>query len=185
MVVDQSAASTLTIIAQQYGPMLSAGAILVSAAVALIVAKLTISMNRKIARRRATLDLLAQQRWDKDYLCTKQEFIKIRDGEGGLVKWSDKQYRNTLEINHIRNMLNDYELVSVGIKNEILDEKLYKEWFESSFTKDWKESKSFIMELRRSEQRDKLFKEFKWLARKWVRIIVIESILIWLKRTVI
>ena len=156
-----------TEILQAYGPALSAGAILLSAAVASAIALYSIEEQRKIARKRTTLDALSQKEWDRDYIDSKHTFNKLRDHDDGLIKWAQIENRSSDETKIIRSTLNDYELIAVGIKEKVLDEELYKRWFRASFIKDWQQSKAFIMELRRSENMPKAFCEFEWLAEKW------------------
>ena len=108
----------------EYGPLISAGAILLSACVALIIARLNILEQRRISRRRATLDLLSRNEWDSDYLEARNEFVKLKNGSSGLEFWAAKEHENTPQIAVIRSVLNDYELIAVGIEEDILDEEL-------------------------------------------------------------
>jgi hypothetical protein len=55
-------------------------------------------------------------------ITTKASFNKSRDSADGLVVYANKDKRESEEATHIRSILNDYELLAVGIKRGILDE---------------------------------------------------------------
>ena len=151
----------------QYGSWPTAGAILLSAVIGAAVALCSISEQRKIARRRATIDLLARKEWDKYYLEDRKEFNRLRNDPKGLVHWASTSYDETDEKSIIRNILNYYELIAVGIKEGTLDEEAYKRWFRSTLIKDWKQAKAFIMEVRRNTNAPTIFCELEELAKKW------------------
>jgi len=151
-----------------YGPWLTAGAILLSAGVGAAVALLSIGAQRAIARKRATLDLLSQKEWDKDYITAKNEFNKLRDSPSGLAMWAADEHKHSEQLNIIRNTLNDYELIAVGIREGILDEALYRRWFKPSLIKDWTKAKEFVQAIRVRENTELIFCEFEWLAEKWI-----------------
>ncbi|MEX2375766.1 MAG: DUF4760 domain-containing protein [Dehalococcoidia bacterium] len=131
------------------------------------VAVLSIRAQRNLAKKRATLDMLAQKEWDRDYIEARAEFIKLRDANSGLEFWADKEHKNSPQSNVIRNTLNDYELIAVGIKEGILDEDLYKRWFKTSFLKDMRMAKNYIAAIRQEAGTDAIFAEAEWLAQKW------------------
>ncbi|PIP98057.1 MAG: hypothetical protein COW75_02175 [Rhodobacterales bacterium CG18_big_fil_WC_8_21_14_2_50_71_9] len=167
---EPQAADVATVIIQTnawYGPWLSVGAILVSAAIGATIALYSISEQRKIARKRATLDMLAKKEWDRDYIDARAEFIKLRDASSGLELWATEEHRNSPQSNTIRNTLNDYELIAVGIRERILDEDLYKRWFRTSFLKDWRAARRFVLAIRAQAGTDAIFAEMDWLAHRW------------------
>ena len=63
--------------------------------------------------------------------------------------------------------LNTYELVSLGIRRGVFDEKFYKLWFHRQFTTDYESVKPLIDAL----QKDKpsLYYEFRTLNERWMR----------------
>lgn len=150
-----------------YGPWITFGAILISAIIGACVALRSISEQRRIARKRATLDILVQKEWDSDYIAARAEFVKLRDGPDGLDFWAQNQHKNSPQTVNIRNTLNDYELIAIGIKEDILDEELYKRWFKTSFLRDWRAAQGFIREIRRQLNTPTLFTEMDWLAQRW------------------
>lgn len=144
------------------GPSLAA---LITAGAGAWFASITIKAQRRIARQRATLDFIEKRRWDNDYLTARQEFIKVRD-MGNLKQWAETHHENAPERSTVRNMLNDYELVSIGIQEEILDEKIYKRWWKGTLLADFEASKEFIHRVGNLYNID-AFKEFKLLAETW------------------
>lgn len=151
----------------QYGPLIAAGAVLLSAALASVFAYVQIRTHKKIAQRRATLDLLVQKEWDADYIAAKHEFNLLRDAEAGLGPWAAPQHRNSPQQKNIRSTLNDYELIAIGISKDIIDEDVYKTWFRGSLLKDWTAAAPFVRQIRASENNPKIYIELETLAVRW------------------
>lgn len=151
----------------EYGPLISAGAILISAGVATRIARVNIREQRKISRRRATLDLLSRNEWDGDYLIARNEFVRLKNGSTGLEFWTAKEHEDSPQIGIIRSVLNDYELIAIGIEEDILDEELYKKWFKSAYIKDYDLSADAIAALRERLGVPAIYKNFEALAKKW------------------
>jgi hypothetical protein len=147
-----------------YGPWLTVGAILISATIAALIALHSLEEQRKIARKRATLDMLARKEWDRDYIEARAEFVKLRDVPDGLEMWSRREHQDSPQAINIRNTLNDYELIAVGIKEGILDQELYKRWFKTSFVKDWRAAREYVREIRAQAGTSAIFCEMDWLV---------------------
>ena len=114
------------------------GAIFLSTLAAGLFAWWQITEARKNARKKATIDLIAQRAWDQDYLANRKAFIILRDDKKvGLETWADKSNDHTTEQREINNALNDYEIVAIGIKQKMLDEGFYRDWYETQFIKDY------------------------------------------------
>ncbi len=70
--------------------------------------------------------------------------------------------------------LNHYEMIALGIKHNLLSEKIFREWMGRSCVRDWNTVAHFIHEDRKSPARNKegvryddnLYKHFQWLARR-------------------
>ncbi|WP_460275114.1 DUF4760 domain-containing protein [Celeribacter sp. ULVN23_4] len=151
----------------KYGPLFSAGAVLISATVAFFVARTNIKEQRRIARRRATLDLLSRNEWDSDYLKARNEFNVLKNTPPGLAFWTSEDHAASPQIATIRSVLNDYEMIAIGIEEDILDEDLYLKWFRSSLLKDYELSKDAINSLREKHKVPSLYDRFELLAVKW------------------
>ncbi|PTV95817.1 uncharacterized protein DUF4760 [Rhodobacter aestuarii] len=150
-----------------YGPLISAGAVLVSAIVAGIIALRNIAEQRKIARRRATLDLISHREWDGDYIRIRAEFNKLKLSHPPLEFWAAEEHKDSPQITVIRSILNDYEMISIGIREGILDEALYKRWFRSSLVNDYQKAKATIDTIRQRTGVPTIYAEFQALAERW------------------
>lgn len=144
-------------------------AILLSACIGAFVAVHAIGTQQKIARKRATLDLLSRKEWDNDFVDAKRRFNRLRDsGEDiGVFATAARKQLEDANFDMIRNILNDYELIAVGIAGEILDEDLYKLWFRSALVKDYEKSRGFIVNIRKLENVPEYYSEFEVLAKRW------------------
>jgi hypothetical protein len=110
--------------------------------------------------------MLIRKEWDQDYIAAKHAFNTLR-AESDLVGLASKEKKNTEDGKNVRNTLNDYELIAVGIRHGILDEEIYKSWFKSSLIKDYISADSYISEVRRQESNPDIFCEFEALALRW------------------
>jgi hypothetical protein len=155
-------------IGQSYAPFIQAGGVLFSALAAGVWAFFQIRANRRIARERATLDLLIKREWDKDYLDHKAHFNRLRDAEGSLEKWICAEHRNSDEANSIRYIMNDYELIALAISRAVIDETIYKAWFRGSMMRDFQAAEIAIARARNLANNSKIYIEWEKMARKWM-----------------
>jgi Domain of unknown function (DUF4760) len=145
-----------------YGLCVQTGAIIVSAAgVASII-----TWNVKIARRRATLDILLNEQTHEISITERTAFIALKK-KGDLASWAASDKANAPEIETIRAVLNRYELVAIGIKQSTLDEQIYKLWCRSVLVQDWRDMKPFVAQIRTLNHIPTLYCEFEGLARQW------------------
>ncbi|PPD14665.1 MAG: hypothetical protein CTY25_10030 [Methylobacterium sp.] len=155
-------------IARDYAPFIQAGGVLFSAFAAGLYAFFQIRANRRIARERATLDLLIKREWDKDYLDHKAHFNRLRDAEGGLEKWICAEHRNSDEANSIRYVMNDYELIALALSRGVIDEAIYKAWFRGSMIRDFRAAEIAIGRARNLANYPQIYVEWERLARRWM-----------------
>lgn len=111
--------------------------------------------------------MLANREWDRDYLKAKAEFNKLKTSKTSLNLWASPEHATSPQANNIRNILNDYELTAIGIREGILDEELYRRWFKTSFLRDFDMVESYISEVRKKAGTSKIYAEFEWLANRW------------------
>lgn len=151
-------------IAQTYGVWLEAGAIVVSAIIALV----TIIVVRRMTRKRATLDLMHRLENEELHQNRRLEFQKLRDNKDKqLSQWASGEHDNSKEQLQIKRICNQYEMIAVGIFEGILDEKLYRRWFRSQLLLDWAACKGFIVEFRQRKKIYSIYAEFEALAEEW------------------
>ena len=150
-------------------PMADMEALIIGGAGALIAVWGVIT-QRVIARRRATLDFLSNSEADGDLIDARQKFIELAKAPGGLAPWADPDKEKSDETQHIRTVLNEYELIAIGIQHGIVDFAIYKKWHASGVLKYWEYAHPFIAQLRSRTQNKTLFHEFeqmvKWLEKK-------------------
>lgn len=155
-------------ICNSYGPFLTAGAILLSAISALVLALLTIQNTRRIARKQLAFRTFSRNIWDKDFMDTRREFVKLcKDGDNDLAKWASKENDASKEVTSIKSILNDFETIANGIESGILDERFYFNQFRGALISDFNASKSFIMAMRNRHKNDQYFIRFENLASRW------------------
>lgn len=151
--------------ASNYGPWISAGAVFVSASVAV----LAIHHNQKVARRRATIDLVLSQKSNDELMAARKWFLKMHEDGNSFTTFACKEKIGTPEHDNILTVLNYLEFVATGIREKAFDEAVYKRVQYSTLVRDWNALKAFVTEFRNSRGRPTLFQEFEWLGERWKR----------------
>lgn len=133
-----------------------------------IAAVWTLRSNSRLSRHRATIDLLLAQRTDERLLIAKQEMSKMHHNKDlSITSLACKGMEDDQNRLHVLTVLNNYEFISVGIREKALDENVYKRAQYSTVLKDWRATKAFIMELRDQNKVPTLFQEFEYLYSRW------------------
>ncbi|WP_167591706.1 DUF4760 domain-containing protein [Jiella endophytica] len=144
-------------------------AVLISATVSAIIAWLifrhTSRHNRTLQRQKATLDLIAARESDPGFSLAKTKFNEQRDNRGFDGFLAGKPPSDLRE--HVRTIINDYELIAVGIEFDILDEDFYRDWFRTALLTDYVSLRPYIRDVRTFTKSDKIFERFERLAVKW------------------
>lgn len=120
--------------------------------------------QRAIARRRATFDHISRTEGDAEIMAARRKFIELAKDNGGLAKWADEEKEKTEEVQAIKVVLNDFELVAIGIQLNIIDEEFYRRWFMSGVTRHWRHARPFVAALRTRTANETLFHEFEQMA---------------------
>lgn len=149
------------------GPGQPSWAIFLSAAAIIIAAAFGAWWQRRIARQTLTINTIERQLWDGDYIETRAKFIKARDSKttDALRNLASKENAQEDEAAAMRTILNNYELLSLGIVTGVLDEAIYKRYFRKTFTTDYELSKPFIQGVR--DRSPRAYKEYTALYEKW------------------
>jgi len=147
---------------ETWGFWVQTGALIVSAVAAIYL----IAASRKDNRRRATIDLVIQQKQDSELQTAKRFVLSLHENKvENLTKYlADK---NSDECKNLLRVLNNYEFVAAGIREDALDEEIFKRVQFSVWIKDWDALSGVVMELRHSENRDTLFQEFQLMSARW------------------
>lgn len=138
--------------------------VMLSTGVAALVAIWGIYTQRVIAARRATLDLILKFETDADVIAARKRFIELVKSTDGLVAWVGADKEASEEVQMIRLVLNEYELIAIAIQRGILDFELYKRWFRSGVIRHWLHAKPFVDALRSRTTNPALFREFEAMA---------------------
>ncbi|MBO1323582.1 DUF4760 domain-containing protein [Acetobacter sp. TBRC 12305] len=126
----------------------------------------TFKANRVIAKKKATMDLILLEQTNDYILQKRTEFLKLKK-EGDLVKWADPQRSGDTEASSIATVINKYEMIAIGIKNDSICADIYYDWLGSTLISDWEELCTFIGELRRMSKNYNLYINFEKLALEW------------------
>ncbi|MFZ2996243.1 DUF4760 domain-containing protein [Sphingobium sp.] len=148
----------------------SLGAILLPAGIGLIAAAIAIwgvLTQRAMARRRATMDHIAKTSIDQDMINANKQFIALAKDPGGLVKWADASLEGTAEVESIRLVLNDMELISVSIQFGIMDFEYIKRFSHGTIVKYWTASAPLVYALRSRTGSNTIYLEFEQL-HEWI-----------------
>lgn len=145
---------------------LSPLAVLLSATIGACIAWRSITTNRDIARKRATLDVILKSESDYYFERIYSVFASEKKRKSGLEALlnadTDSERKAKLEVD---NFLNHYELIAISISQNILDEEFYKDWMRSTYIKHYKESEAYIEGIRKDNP--KAYICFEGLAKKW------------------
>lgn len=143
-----------------------AWAVGVSAFVVLVAALIGVIWQRRISRQTLTFNTLMDQLWDGDYITQRQLFIKIRDGGADeLIRSANIKEADSDKVSALRSILNNYELLALGVHQGVLDEKIYKQYLRQTMIDDFERSKPYITALRK--RAPKVYIENEKLYEKW------------------
>lgn len=146
-----------------YGSDIQNGAVVLSA----IAAFWVIWENRNISRRRGTMDLILHQESDRELVEARVEFNVIKAGETRPSVYGKPERINDRQAQIIRRVLNVHELTAVAIQQRVIDERVYRTWFNGTYIKDYESMKEYIIEARKTYANPKAFSEFETTALRW------------------
>lgn len=131
--------------------------------IAVIVAVWGTISARKIARSQTTFQHLAATEADGSFQKARIKFAEIVRA-GDIAKYAEQDQEGHADTQAIVSVLNEYELLSVGIQRGIIDGELFKRLSRSSVIYDWESSQPFVLALRKRTGRAILFHEFEEMA---------------------
>jgi Domain of unknown function (DUF4760) len=106
------------------------------ASIAAFVAWRAFKGARLIAKQKATLDLIEKRESTEHYRQIIDRFSTLRKNRG-FDHLNAPVHSDVADRRMMIDYLNHYELVSIGIRQDILDSKIYRAWIEGSFVRDW------------------------------------------------
>jgi len=140
-----------------------------------IAAWRSISASRETARKRATIDLIEKVESTPHYRELHKVFSYHRRTNGFDRLHNPTEEKDKDERQSILDYLNHYELVSIGIQQDILDADSYKGWMLGPFIRDWNAASSFIQRERWKwdntandwEYHAQLFENYQTVVCEW------------------
>lgn len=121
-----------------------------------------ITTARDNERLAATLRMLIHIQTNAHWLENRKLFVELRDSKDGLRKHAQEHSKEAFAI---RAMLNQYELISIGIGRGILDETMYRNYYRGTVVKDWMAAAQFIDAERK--ENDRYWIELQHLAERF------------------
>ncbi len=156
------AVRTLWWLGETQGFWIQTGALFLSALGALWI----VFSRSRTERKRATVDLVLQQKQDKELMEAKKKILELHEEhQEDFIRFL--QDKKSLEYDTIIKILNMHEFIAAGIREGAYDERLYKRMQYSTTIRDWEALNGFIAEFRRRIKRSTLWQEFEWLAKRW------------------
>ena len=150
-------------------PLVSAGVTAASAAIAFGAFIYTRRTNRK----RATLDMVMRTFLDDrgtklyDDFRTLIRRDKAEDDAFCLTSLANHTPENEAYRTTVIDQLNNYELISLGIRRGLFDEAFYKLWFHRQFTRDFESVEQLVSEVQK--ERPSTYYEYRALYNRWKR----------------
>lgn len=121
--------------------------------------------QRAIARRTLTLNHMRSLDSDKDMIAARKKFIELAGKPEGLTPWADPGKESSEEVQAIRLVLNDFELIAVGIQFGTIDYEFYRRYNRSTVIKYWYAAAPFVYSVRKQIKSNVIYHEFEEMAR--------------------
>ena len=134
----------------------------------IFVVFMTLRGQRRIAKRRATLDIMLKEQGDPSLLAQRKKFTVLRNSKT-IKKYALPEHADSAKATTIRSILNFNELIAIGISKETVDADIYKRFCRTDYVDDWIGCKPFVMELRRQGENSTYYCEFESLAKEWAK----------------
>jgi hypothetical protein len=149
-----------------YAMPMEAIAILLTGVAAFVATMFGLRDQRRVARQRVTLEHVARIDRDKDMIEAKGFFIQYCAEAGKLASLA--QQISSTEAQYVTRILNNWELISIGIQMDIIDFEVLKRYNKSAIINHWDSASQFVLELRKLKANRMYYHEFEELAR-WMR----------------
>jgi len=134
---------------------------------AAVIAVWGVYSQRVLTRRQTTIQHLATLAADSTVQDTIQKFIELSRGNQNLARWADEENIGKPETLAIIAVLNDYELIAVGVQQGIYEYELVKCYSRSTIIRFWTAAHPFVVALRNRTGVPTIFCQFERL-HGWV-----------------
>jgi hypothetical protein len=137
--------------------------------------------------------MLMDKIWDGDYMATVATFYRVMKEPQKLMEYYDRftqvrelkaggkwdslgneekaRFDQAVEyISSVRSVLNDRELIAIGIREGTYDEVIFRRWWYSTFMQEWRASSALVARIRGDTQAaasQYAYRDMEALARRW------------------
>ncbi|MEO1656800.1 MAG: DUF4760 domain-containing protein [Pseudomonadota bacterium] len=140
----------------------------ITALAAYFITQLTLHRQQQLALKRATIDFLEARNRDDSYRKLRAQLIDIVSNRSiSTEQWADADNDTSPERHAIRDILNDHELMAVGISTKIFDENTCKEYLRAWLLEDMKDLMPFVHAFRKRTNDNTTYVYAETLANKW------------------
>jgi hypothetical protein len=150
---------------------------IISAAIAVVsasIAALGLRNTRSVARQKATLDLIEKVESTEHYRARTSNFTAIKRSKRFEALIAPTTPEDKAARLQLIDYLNHYELIALGIRNNILDAAIYREWMGSAFVGDWNDAADWIQRQRWKRGEDgrwhydeRAYRNYQLVAQSW------------------
>lgn len=120
-------------------------------------------------KKRATIDLALHETQNEKLALAKEQVSKLHANGTNFTPFACGSNKSKTENKHFQTLLNNYEFIASGIKEGAFNELLYHRMRRSIIIRDWNSFEGYINELRKTNKNNKIYCEFEWLAKRWVK----------------
>jgi hypothetical protein len=113
------------------------------------------------------MDLILHQESDSELIEERVAFNAIKSGNIKPATYASNENRNSDQFSTIRKILNLHELTAVAISEGVIDEMVYRRWFNGTYISDYEATKNFIKIARVTYTNPNVFSEFERTALRW------------------
>ena len=134
---------------------------------ALFVAMWSLLAQKGVARRRAAIDFFLKTEMDEKLLTAYDNY---KSGVNALRESKDdfEAFCKTDNYRHVRNYLNVFELLAVGIENNTFDERICYVYWKGFVLDTMRETAKLIDHIRTRDNADLYFRSFRQLHYRWM-----------------
>ncbi len=143
--------------------------------VSILVVIATLFWQQRIAKRRATLDIILTQQSNAFLLEQGRAFTALRNTDN-IAQYALPENAGSPSAVSIMAALNLSELIAIGVSEKTVDERIYKRYYRTEYVNDWIGCKPFVDGLRQQSGNPNFYCEIEALAKKWANTAELKRI---------
>ncbi len=133
----------------------------------ILVAIVSVWSVKSTAKKKQTADFLFAIRSDERLITAIHTLRDLHDSDQNMRLLAGKQHTKEENVQQIRYLLNHFERLSVGVQEDIYNEKMLRKSQYTIITKTYDWAKPFIEGVREQTRSPTAFQEFECLAKQW------------------